>query len=423
VWDEADEDQEGDLQNTFTLTGLDDYEPLVGAETLDRIREKAKPLGDIHVANVNSTYYGGGVAELLSSLSLLMNSAGVRTGWRVIQGSPDFFSITKKMHNALSGGDINLSNRKKRIYEEVVFENAVRNHLDHDIVIVHDPQPLPLIEHYTKRGPWIWRCHIDLTEPNSELWNYLSPFVERYDAVVLSLEDYRRDLETPQVFIMPALDPFSIKNRELSEAEMDDRFEHYDIPTDLPIVSQISRFDRWKDPQGAIRAFKKVREEIDCTFVLLGNVALDDPEGSEVYESLLDERDERMIILSKQDSALVNALQRRAAVILQKSRREGFGLTVTEAMWKGTPVVGTRCGGIRHQIEDGESGFLVNSVNEAAERILTLLKDEKLAHEMGRRAKERVRKRFLLTRLLEDYLNLIGSFRTDYIYTGGAKQR
>jgi trehalose synthase len=411
------------LEQPFRLKGLDDYEPLVGAQTLDRIRRKARPLTDIHVAHVNSTYYGGGVAELLSSLSLLMNSAGVKTGWRVIQGSPDFFSITKKMHNALSGGEINLSDRKKKIYEEAVFENAVRNHLDHDIVVVHDPQPLPLIEHYTKRGPWIWRCHIDLTEPNSELWNYLAPFAEQYDAVILSLEDYRRKLATPQVFIMPALDPFSIKNRELSEEEMDDRFEHYGLPTDLPIVAQISRFDRWKDPEGAIRAFKKVREEVDCTFVLLGNVALDDPEGSEVYESLLDERDERMIILSKQDSALVNALQRRAAVILQKSIREGFGLTVTEAMWKGTPVVGSKCGGIRHQIEDGVNGYLVTSVNEAAERILTLLKDEKLAREMGRKAKETVRKRFLLTRLLEDYFDLFAGFRTDYVYTGSEAQR
>jgi trehalose synthase len=411
------------LNDEFSLNGIDDYEPLVGAETIDRIRKKAEPLADLHVAHVNSTYYGGGVAELLSSLSLLMNTAGVKTGWRVIQGSPDFFSITKKMHNALSGGEINLSDRKKRIYEEVVFENAVRNHLDHDIVVVHDPQPLPMIEHYSKRGPWIWRCHIDLTEPNSELWNYLAPFAEQYDAVVFSLEEYRRKLETPQVFIMPALDPFSIKNRELSDEEMDDRFEHYDIPTDLPVVAQISRFDRWKDPEGAIRAFKKVRQEVDCTFVLLGNVALDDPEGSEVYESLLHERDERMIILSKQDSALVNALQCRAAVILQKSIREGFGLTVTEAMWKGTPVVGSNCGGIRHQIEDGVNGFLVSSVNEAAERILTLLKDEKLAHEMGRKAKETVRKRFLLTRLLEDYFDLFAGFRTDYVYTGGATRR
>jgi trehalose synthase len=402
----------------FRLKEIDDYEGLVGGETIDRIRRKAEALSDLHVAHVNSTYYGGGVAELLSSLSLLMNSAGIKTGWRVIQGSPDFFSITKKMHNALSGGEINLTDRKKEIYEEVVFQNAVRNHLDHDLVVIHDPQPLPMIEHYTKRGPWIWRCHIDLTGPRTELWDYLTPFVERYDAVVLSLEDYRRKLSTPQVFMMPALDPFSIKNRDLSEEEKDDRLEHYDIPTDLPIVAQISRFDRWKDPEGAIAAFKKVREEIECTFVLLGNVATDDPEGAEVYESVLDEQGERMIILSKQDSALVNALQCRATVVLQKSIREGFGLTVTEAMWKGTPVVGGDCGGIRYQIEDGRDGFLVSSVEEAADRILTLLRDEKLAKQMGEAAKETVRERFLLTRLLEDYLDLFAGFETEYKYVG-----
>jgi trehalose synthase len=408
----------GALQKEFRLKTIDDYEPLIGAEAVERIRKKAVPLYDLHIANINSTYYGGGVAELLSSLSLLMNSAGVKTGWRVIQGSPDFFSVTKKMHNALSGAEINLTDRKKQIYEEVVYENAVRNHLEHDLVVVHDPQPLPIIRHYTRRGPWIWRCHIDLTKPNAELWNYLSPFVEQYDAVILSLPEYRRKLNTPQVFIMPAIDPFSIKNRELPEEEINDRLEHYNIPTDLPIVVQISRFDRWKDPQGAIRAFKKVRREVDCTFVLLGDVATDDPEGSEVYESLLDERDDRMIILSKQDSALVNALQTRAAVVLQKSISEGFGLTVTEAMWKGTPVVGGDVGGIRHQIDDGQNGFLVSSVNEAAERILALLRDEKLARDMGSKARETVRKRFLLSRLMEDYLDLFGSFRTEYLYTG-----
>ena len=406
------------MEDKYRLSDIDDYESLVGAETTDRIRRKAEPLSDIHVAHMNSTYYGGGVAELLSSLTLLMNSVGVKTGWRVIQGSPDFFSITKKMHNALSGGSINLSERKKEIYENVVFQNAVRNHIDHDVVVVHDPQPLPIIQHYTKRGPWVWRCHIDLTRPDKELWRYLSTFLGRYDAVVLSLEDYRRDIETPQVFMMPALDPFSIKNRELSDEECDDRFDHYGIPTDLPIVAQISRFDRWKDPEGAIEAFKKVRKEIECTFVLLGNVATDDPEGSEVYESLLDQRDERMIILSKQDSALVNALQSRAAVILQNSIREGFGLTVTEAMWKETPVVGGNCGGIRYQIEDGVNGFLVSSVDEAAHRILELLKDEKLARTMGHRAKETVREKFLLSRLLEDYLDLFAGFRTEYRYIG-----
>jgi trehalose synthase len=400
---------------------VEDYEQFVGAEVVERVKEKARSLQDLHVAHVNSTYYGGGVAELLGSLTLLMNSLGIKTGWRVIQGSPDFFSITKKMHNALQGGEINLSELKMQIYEDVVYENAVRNHLDHDRVIVHDPQPLPMVTHYQKKGPWIWRCHIDLTNPNRELWNYLAPFVEKYDALILTLEEYGRKLETPQMFFMPAIDPFSIKNKELSEDEIQERLDHYDIPTDLPLVTQVSRFDRWKDPEGVIQAFKLAREEVDATLVLLGNIATDDPEGEKVYQSLLDYREERIIILAREDTALVNALQSRSAVIVQKSIREGFGLTVTEAMWKGTPVIGGNVGGIRYQIEDGVNGFLVSSIEEAAQRIVQLIKDEELRERMGQRARETVRKRFLMIRLLEQYLDLLGSFETVYQLKDGAE--
>ena len=402
------------MREEATTVRVEDYEPLVGTETVERVREKAKPLRNVHVAHVNSTYYGGGVAELLGSLTLLMNSLGITTGWRVIQGSPDFFSVTKKMHNALQGGEINLSQRKMQIYEEVVYENVIRNHLDHDRVIIHDPQPLPMIGHYQKKGPWIWRCHLDLTNPNSKLWEYLTPFIERYDAVILSLEEYAQELETPQVFFMPAINPFSIKNKELSQEEIQGRLDYYDIPTDLPLVSQISRFDPWKDPEGVIQAFKLAREEVDATLVLLGNIATDDPEGENMYQSLLDYQEERIIILAREDTALVNALQSRSAVILQKSIREGFGLTVTEAMWKGTPVIGGDVGGIRYQIEDGANGFLVSSVEDAAQRIVQLIRDKDLRRRMGQQARERVRQRFLMIRLLEQYLDLLNSFETFY---------
>jgi len=403
------------MPNNRTITGIEDYEPLVGAESVTRIKAKAKALKDLHVVNVNSTYYGGGVAELLTSVTLLMNSVGIKTGWRVIQGAPDFFSITKKMHNALQGGSINLSKRKIQIYEEIIYENVVRNHLEnHDMVIIHDPQPLPMIHHYKKNGPWIWRCHIDLTNPERKLWNYLSPFIEKYDAVVLSIQDYKQKLKTPQIFIMPAIDPFSILNREMSEDQIKERLAHYHIPTDLPLVVQISRFDKWKDPAGVIQAFKLARRKVDCTLVLLGNVATDDPEGAQVYESLLDSREERIIILSHQDTALVNALQRKAAVVLQKSIREGFGLTVAEAMWKGTPVIGGNVGGIRYQIQDTVNGFLVSSVEQAAERITQLLRNETLRRRMGKKGKETVRKNFLLTRYVEQYLDLFSSFETIY---------
>ncbi len=393
---------------------LEDYEPYIGPAAVERILRKGEALRDFHVVHVNSTYYGGGVAELLGSLSLLMNQMGLRAGWRIIQGSPDFFSITKKMHNALQGGSINLSEMKKAIYEHVVRENALRNHLDQDMVIIHDPQPLPLITHYKKRCPWVWTCHVDLSTPNPDLWSYLVPFVEQYDAVILSLREYERKLRVPQVFFKPAIDPFSLKNRELEESEIDERLAHYGIPVDLPLVVQVSRFDSWKDPAGVIEAFRIARKEVDATLVLLGNVATDDPEGEEVYRDLVAMREERILILSKEDSGLVNALQRRAAVVLQKSLREGFGLTVAEAMWKGTPVIGGNVGGIRHQVTDGVDGFLVSSVEEAASRIVTLLKDERLRREMGSRAREVVRKRFLMTRYLEQYLDLFNAFETFY---------
>ena len=398
----------------YKLVTVADYEPLIGAETVERIGRKADRLVDLHVVNVNSTYYGGGVAEILSSLTLLMNASGIKTGWRVIQGRPEFFSITKKMHNALQGSDINLSDLKKNTYEEVVFENAARMHLDHDLVIVHDPQPLPLIQFLRKRSPWVWRCHVDLSAPNPDLWAYLAPFIERYDAVVLSLPEYAQKMITPQRFIMPAINPFSTTNRTLTEADIADRLDHYGIPTDLPLVVQVSRFDKWKDPQGVIQAFNIARKQVKATLVLVGNVATDDPEGQEVFASLCGCSEERIRILSVQDSALVNALQRRAAVVLQKSIREGFGLTVTEAMWKGAAVIGGRVGGIRHQIEDGVSGFLVDTVEQAAARIVQLIKDPKLRGTLGERAKETVRRRFLMTRLLEDWLDLIGSFEANF---------
>jgi trehalose synthase len=402
------------VKKHFEIPGIEDYEKYVGAETVDRIHKKARKFSDYHIAHINSTYYGGGVAEMLSSLTLLFNSLGIKTGWRVIQGSPDFFSITKKMHNALQGGKVNLTKRKMQIYEDVIFENAMRNHLRHDIVVINDPQPLPMINHYRKRGPWIWRCHIDLTAPNKRLWSYLSHFIEKYDAAVLTLKEYKQEMSTPQLFFLPAINPFSIKNRKLSKRESDERLKHYKIPNDLPLIVQISRFDRWKDPEGVIKAFKLARKEVGCTLVLLGNVATDDPEGADIYHSLLDCREERIIILSHQDTALVNALQSRAAVVLQKSIREGFGLTVAEAMWKGTPVIGGNVGGIRYQIEDGVNGFLVNSIEETAQRIVQIVKGKKMRKNMGQKAKETVRKKFLMTRLIEQYLDLFSSFETNF---------
>ncbi len=401
------------------LTSVEDYEPLIGSEAVQRILKKADTLSDLHLENVSSTYYGGGVAEILSSLTLLMNRAGIKTGWRVIQGRPDFFSITKKMHNALQGADINLSDLKKRVFEEVVYENAGRLHLDHDLIVIHDPQPLPLIDFFRKKAPWVWRCHIDLSSPNAEVFEYLLRFIERFDAVVLSLPEYAQKLATPQRFIMPAINPFSTTNKELSNAEIHERLEHYDIPTDLPLVVQVSRFDPWKDPLGVVEAFRLASQEVDCRLVLLGNAATDDPEGQVVLESVLRCADDKIRVLFVQDSALVNALQRSAAVVVQKSLREGFGLTVTEAMWKGAAVVGSNVGGIRHQIEDGVDGFLVNGIEETAQRIVQLVEDEGLRHRLGEQARAKVRAKFLMTRLMEDWLDLISSFDASFPLRAG----
>ncbi len=396
---------------------ISDYAPLIGEEAAERIAQKAYRLRGISVVHVSSTFYGGGVAEMLSSLTLLERSLGLRSDWRLIQGSPEFFSVTKKLHNALQGADINVTDLKQKIYEEINLQNAMRMELDGDLVIIHDPQPLPLVQHVRRRCPWIWRCHIDLSQPHPEAWEVVRPLIEQYDAIVMSLPEYAKELTAPQVFIMPGIDPFATKNRLLTEAEIDDRLQCYGVPVDLPLVVQISRFDPWKDPEGVIEAFEQAAGEVPATLVLLGNVAMDDPEGQQVFESIIGRKSERVRILTAEDSAFVNALQRRADVVVQKSLREGFGLTVTEAMWKSAVVIGGDCGGIRHQIENEKSGFLVSSVEQAARRIVEVLKNPDLRANMGSAARERVVQRFLLSRLLEDHLDLFSAFEQGFALT------
>jgi trehalose synthase len=267
-----------------------------------------------------------------------------------------------------------------------------------------------LIEHYEKNCPWIWHCHLDLSRPDMETWRYLRRWIDCYDEVILSCEEFARDMKPAHRVIMPAIDPFTIKNRQLTDSAMDDRLAHYNIPTDLPLIAQISRFDPWKDPQGVMEAFKLARKQVNARLVLLGNFATDDPEGEEIFNSLRARRDEHILIQTNgDDTALVNTLQTRAAVVLQKSLREGFGLTVAEAMWKGTPVIGGNVGGIRYQIEDGVNGFLVSSVEEAARRIVELVHNKNLRDEMSTKARETIREKFLLTRYLEQYLDFFGA--------------
>jgi trehalose synthase len=281
---------------------------------------------------------------------------------------------------------------------------------------VHDPQPLPLITHFPDLEiPWLWQCHVDLSSPYAPVWTYLRQFIEQYNAAVFSLPDYGQDLQVDQQFVTPAIDPFSAKNRELSDREIREFLRNYKIPTDRPLVTQISRFDRWKDPMGVIEAFRKARQQVDCRLVLVGNNASDDPEGGKILETIERVADEDIIVLAVDDPTLVNALQRSAAVVLQKSLREGFGLTVTEAMWKGAAIISGDVGGIRHQINDGWNGFLVSTPDQAAARMVQLLKEPELRKQVGLRAKESVRQNFLMTRLLEDWLDLLSKYERPVI--------
>jgi trehalose synthase len=396
-------------QSTLGLHSLESYEPLAGTAAIERIFKKSERLRSSHIIHISSTFYGGGVAEILTPLTLLMNAMGIDSGWRMIQGTPPFFHCTKKLHNTLQGEKIDFTADDKAVYEEVAIENALRLHIeDCDAIIVHDPQPLPLRGQFPDReAAWIWQCHIDLSAPNAAVWEYLRSFIEQYDLAVFSLPEYQQKLEIEQRFITPAINPFSAKNCDLSEEQIEDTLSHHRIPTDRPIVAQISRFDRWKDPVGVIEAVRRAQQEVDCTLVLLGNHAMDDPEANVVLETIQSSVDDRIVVVTVDDPTLVNALQRKAAVVMQKSIREGFGLTVTEAMWKGAAVIGGNVGGIRRQIRDGENGFLVDSVEQAADRIVQLLKDPSLRKQMGAQAKETVREKYLLSHLVEDWIDTI----------------
>jgi len=397
------------------MRSLDDYSEIVGDEVLSSIYRKARKLTGKHVLHINATYQGGGVAEILGSVVVLMNDIGIDTGWRILHGPPDFFAITKKFHNALQGEPINLTEIKKRLYIRANEDFSVFTHIDHDYVIVHDPQPLPLIKYYAKKQPWIWRCHVDLSTSNNAVWDFLKKFILRYDMVIISSEKYKRkDLPVEQRIIHPAIDPLTPKNMEISQADISKYLKKFGIPRDKPIITQISRFDKWKDPEGVIQVFKLVKKKVDCRLVLCGSMAADDPEGWMIYERVerkakdwIENKD--IILITSENSILVNALQRTSAVIIQKSTREGFGLTVTEALWKGTPVVTSNIGGIPLQIIDGENGFLVEARDKKgfAERIIQLLEKPDLAQEMGKKGKEIVRKNFLITRIISDYLDLL----------------
>lgn len=396
---------------------LDDHRPYIGDAVVDRIRDKAARLRGMRVVHMNSTFNAGGVVEILLSLVGLLNHLGINAEWRLLRGTPEFFAVTRQMHDALQNGEIELTPAMCDVFEENFRDNAVHNDLDHDAVYMHDHHTIGMVEHYRKRGPWLWRCHLDLSAPHPGVVAYLKRFAEQYSAAIYILDSYHQDFALPQYSFLPAIDPTKAKSQVLSETAAQDCLARYGIPTDRPIIAQISRFDRWKDPHGVVDAFELASREVAATLVLAGNRPADDPAKNEVHDRLLKRRSERVIVLDGSDPVLVSALQQHATVILQKSLSEGFGLTVTEALWKGTPVIGGRAGGIPEQIDDGVNGYLVDSVDAAAARIVELVSDPVRAAEMGARGREKVRANFLITRLLEQHLDLLASFEARFVPT------
>jgi trehalose synthase len=395
---------------------LSSYGHIVGKQQIDEIHAEAEKLKGKHITCINSTFQGGGVAEILNSIVPMFDQVGVDFGWRILHGTPDIVTITKKFHNALQGDEINLSRRKKDIYFETNRRFSTFTHLErHDLVIVHDPQPLPLISFYKKTQPWIFRCHIDISNPNKEVWEYLKGFIQKYDHFVVSLPEYKKDdLNMPQTVIHPAIDPLTAKNKPVSETKIIKYLEKFGIDCKKPMISQVSRFDPWKDPIGVVKVFERVRKKTSCQLVLLGQFATDDPEGHKILLSLQKKVDKSPFksdikLLVVDNAFLVNCLQSASAVVIQKSLKEGFGLTVTEALYKGTPVVASNVGGIPLQVIDGENGFLhsPHDLNGFSSSIIKLLKDENLRATMGKAGKEHVKKNFLITRLMLDWLYLM----------------
>jgi trehalose synthase len=391
------------------------YARVAGNDAVDHLQQLSAPLKGAKFVHVNSTRVGGGVAEILMKMVPLMNELGIDTSWEVISGEDKFYQCTKSMHNALQGDPVHISEDLLKAYEETNSKNAdiLRPILeDADYVIVHDPQPAPLLTLCPNRkGKWVWRCHIDASKPHPPVWNYLSQYVKDYDASFFSLADFAQQLPHTQYLIPPSIDPLSDKNMELGQNEIDSTYEEFNLDRKRPIMLQVSRYDRFKDPLGVIDAYKLTKQSVpEIQLVLAGGGAPDDPEGEEVLREVRDaagdDPDIHILLLPPDAHKTINALQRISDIVLQKSLKEGFGLTVTEAMWKGKPVIGGNTGGIRLQVINHHTGFLVDTPEGAALRIQQLLRDPEKLKEMGRKAKEYVRNNFLITRHLREILSL-----------------
>lgn len=404
------------------MSRIDDYAPVAGASEVEELKLLAARLEGKTILNVNSTAVGGGVAEILTRMIPLLKDLGVDARWSVIKGNERFFAITKNMHNALHGMDVPISGDDLAFFVDVNRRNAAEMDLASDILFIHDPQPIALVERKEELGrKWIWRCHIDFTDPRPEVWDFLKGYIERYDGAVFSAPAFSRPLSVRQVLISPSIDPLSDKNRELSEEEINRVCARHGIDRGRPIVTQISRFDYLKDPVGVVKVYRMVKEHMDCQLVLAGGGAMDDPEGLRVLDEVRREAESDpdifVLFLPPASDVEINALQRASSVVLQKSLKEGFGLTVAEALWKEKPVIASAVGGIPLQIAHKYSGILTRSVEGTAFWIKQLLQEPGYARRLGVNGREHIRANYLITRHLRDYLLLFLSlyFEKDVI--------
>jgi len=395
---------------------LDDYAPIVGEEVLDTVRQAAEPLQGARVVHINATAFGGGVAEMLVTLVPLMRDVGLDAEWQVIEGEDEFFSVTKACHNGLQGMEIPLTEEMKEIWRRYNEENAKNFEGEYDFVVVHDPQPAGMLHFHGRAGGkhWAWRCHIDTSHPNPTYWDFFAPYLSVYEAGIFTMEQYVGpgvDFEELAI-ITPTIDPLSPKNAPIAEERARETVAGFGIDVGRPIITQVSRFDPWKDPLGVIDAYRIAKAQVpEAQLALVGSMASDDPEGWYYLDKTTRHAGEDFDIHILHNfhgvgAFEVGAFQTASDVIIQKSTREGFGLVVTEGLWKGKPVVGGNVGGIPLQVIDGETGFLVNSAEECGEKTLYLLQHPEESARMGEAAREHVRQNFLTTRHLADYLQL-----------------
>lgn len=388
---------------------LQDYREIVGPGVIDELRVLADRVGNRRMQHINSTSVGGGVAEILTRMIPLFRELGVEASWDLIKGDQAFFNVTKAFHNALHGKIEEISQEMFDLFRSTTAMNLAEMNFTGEVIFIHDPQPAGLIARKKDIGRhWVWRCHIDVSTPQLAVWDFLRPYVEQYDSAIFSMPDFAQQLPIPQFRIAPSIDPLSDKNKPLPKEEIERVLEKYHINPSRPILTQISRFDRLKDPLGVIAAYKMVKKRQNCQLVLAGGGAPDDPEGAqvllEVQEAAANDPDIHVLLLPPFSDIEINALVRGSTIVIQKSIREGFGLTVSEALWKRKPVIGGAVGGIKLQVVDGVTGFLVHSVEGAASRIAQLLRDRKLREKMGENGFLHVKQNFLVTRHLKDYL-------------------